>query len=75
MPRKTVARNHTFRVPMTAGPVPRAGECEVGKFWALLFLLVPLLGTGLFLVALDADNRPLLNHWFPRDVSAYGPVT
>ncbi len=46
----------------------------MGKFWALLFLSVPVLGTALFLFALDADNRPLLNHWFPQDVSAYGHV-
>lgn len=46
----------------------------MGKFWAFLFLLIPLLGTALFLFALDADNRPLVNHWFPRDVSQYGHV-
>ena len=46
----------------------------MGKFWSILFLLVPILGTGLFLVAADANNWPLVNYWFPPDVSEYGHV-
>ncbi len=46
----------------------------MGKFWGFLFLLVPVLGAGLFVVAADADNWPLYNHWFPEDVSEYGYV-
>jgi len=38
----------------------------VGKFWSLLFLLVPILGVGLFVWA------PFNNHWLPRDVSTHG---
>jgi cytochrome c oxidase subunit 2 len=38
----------------------------VGKFWSLLFLLVPVLGVGLFVVA------PSIEHWLPIDVSADG---
>jgi cytochrome c oxidase subunit 2 len=46
----------------------------VGKFWVLLFLLVPLLGAGLFIVAADADSWPLYGYWFPEDVSQYGHI-
>lgn len=46
----------------------------MGKFWSILFFLVPVLGTALFVVAADANHRPILNHWFPQDVSAYGYV-
>lgn len=38
----------------------------MGKFWSLLFLLVPILGVGLFVWA------PFNNHWLPRDVSTHG---
>ena len=38
----------------------------MGKFWSLLFFLVPVLGVGLFLWA------PFNNHWLPRDVSSHG---
>lgn len=38
------------------------------RFWALLFLLVPVLGVATFLVA------PYYQHWFPRDVSEHGRV-
>ena len=46
----------------------------MGKFWSLLILLVPILGVGLFLVAMDDQDSPLLNHWFPPDVSEYGHI-
>lgn len=38
----------------------------MGRFWGLLFLLVPVLGVGLFAWA------PFNNHWLPRDVSSHG---
>jgi len=40
----------------------------VNRFWAVLFLLVPVLGVATFVVA------PYYQHWFPRDVSAHGRV-
>ncbi len=46
----------------------------MARYWALLFLLVPILGTALFVVAADEMSWPLLNHWFPIDVSEYGYV-
>ena len=46
----------------------------MARYWSLLFLLVPVLGTALFVVAYDQHSRPLINHWFPKDVSEYGHV-
>lgn len=46
----------------------------MGKYWSLLFLLVPILGAGMFVVAADDQNWPVLNHWFPQDVSEYGHI-
>jgi len=41
----------------------------VGKFWALMFLLVPIFGVGLFVWAyVQPENRI----WLPRDVSEHG---
>jgi len=38
----------------------------VGKFWALVFLLVPVLGVACFAIS------PIYNHWLPVDVSDHG---
>lgn len=38
----------------------------MGRFWGFLFLLVPLLGVGIFVWA------PYNNHWLPKDVSSHG---
>lgn len=38
----------------------------MGRFWSLLFLLVPILGVATFAFA------PAYNHWLPRDVSQHG---
>jgi len=46
----------------------------VAKYWSWLFFLVPVLGAGLFWVSADSQSRPLLQHWFPRDVSEYGHI-
>jgi len=43
----------------------------VGKFWSLVFFLVPTLGVALFVVSADAN---MLDHWFPADVSEHGHV-
>jgi len=39
----------------------------VGKFWAFVFLLIPVLGVAVFVAAADDAN-----YWFPIDVSEYG---
>ncbi len=44
----------------------------MGRFWSLLFLLVPILGVGLFVVAALPNSAPLYGHWFPEDVSRDG---
>ncbi len=46
----------------------------MGRFWSLLFLMVPVLGVGLFVVAALPDSAPLENYWFPEDVSEHGYV-
>ncbi|MEX0678997.1 MAG: cytochrome c oxidase subunit II [Pirellulales bacterium] len=38
----------------------------MGKFWSVLFLMVPVLGVASFAVA------PLYRHWLPLDVSEHG---
>lgn len=38
----------------------------MGKLWSLLFLLVPVLGIGLFVWA------PFNNYWLPKDISKHG---
>ena len=38
------------------------------RFWAILFLLVPIFGVATFVVA------PYYNHWFPQDISEHGRV-
>jgi cytochrome c oxidase subunit 2 len=40
----------------------------VNRFWALVFLTVPIFGVATFVVA------PYYHHWFPRDVSEHGRV-
>lgn len=38
----------------------------MGKFWSLVFLLVPILGVASFAVA------PVYQHWLPHDISEHG---
>jgi cytochrome c oxidase subunit II len=45
----------------------------VGRFWSLLFLLVPILGVAVFLVA-ATDTWPLHNHWLPENINDHGRV-
>ena len=40
----------------------------MNRFWAILFLSVPLLGVLTFVVA------PYYNIWFPKDISEHGHV-
>jgi len=46
----------------------------VGRFWSLLFLLVPISGVAVFVCAIMTDTAPLYNHWFPEDISEHGYV-
>jgi len=41
----------------------------VGKFWSLLFLLVPILGVGIFVWAIMTPENRI---WLPSDVSEHG---
>ncbi len=40
----------------------------MGRFWSLLFLLVPILGVATFVIG------PMFNIWLPRDISEHGRV-
>ena len=42
------------------------GRRDVGKFWATLFLLVPVLGVACFIAG------PIYDIWLPRDISQHG---
>ena len=44
----------------------------MGRFWSILFLLVPILGVGVFACAMMTDSWPLYNHWLPVDISSDG---
>lgn len=41
---------------------------SMGRFWSLLFLLVPVLGTALFLIGIFARSGPLAL-WFPENIN------
>lgn len=45
----------------------------MGRFWSLLFLSVPILGTLAFVVAI-AGVGPFRDHWLPENVNDYGGV-
>ena len=47
------------------------GNRAVGRFWSILFLMVPVIGVGLFVVPM-ADMWPMQNHWLPEDISEHG---
>ena len=44
----------------------------MGRFWSLLFLLVPVVGVGVFVCAIAGIG--FQNHWFPEDVSQHGHI-
>ncbi|MCA9167973.1 MAG: cytochrome c oxidase subunit II, partial [Planctomycetales bacterium] len=46
----------------------------MGRFWSLLFLLVPILGVAVFVLAINAQSGPFYAHWFPEDISEHGYV-
>ncbi len=46
----------------------------MGRFWSLLFLLVPILGVLVFVFAASPDSRPILDHWLPENINKYGYV-
>lgn len=45
----------------------------MGRFWSLLFLSVPIVGTGIFVWS-AFGWYPLAGHWLPENVNAYGGV-
>jgi cytochrome c oxidase subunit II len=45
----------------------------VGRFWSLLFLMVPIFGVGIFVWAM-AGWWPMHGHWLPENVNAHGGV-
>jgi len=45
----------------------------VGRFWSLLFLMVPVLGVGIFVWAI-AGWWPIQNHWLPDNINDHGHV-
>jgi cytochrome c oxidase subunit 2 len=45
----------------------------VGRFWSILFLLVPVLGVGSFVWAM-AGWWPMAGHWLPENINPHGAV-
>jgi len=45
----------------------------VGRFWSLLFLMVPIFGVGVFVWAM-AGWWPMRGHWLPENINAHGGV-
>lgn len=45
----------------------------MGRFWSFLFLLVPVLGVGVFAWAM-ADGPGMRNHWLPENINEHGLV-
>ncbi|MCO6457495.1 MAG: cytochrome c oxidase subunit II [Pirellulaceae bacterium] len=45
----------------------------MGRLWSLLFLLVPVLGTLVFVLAM-ADIGPLYKHWLPLNANSHGGI-
>jgi cytochrome c oxidase subunit II len=45
----------------------------VGRFWSILFLMVPVLGVAIFVWPM-ADLWPLEGHWLPENVNDHGVV-
>jgi cytochrome c oxidase subunit 2 len=45
----------------------------VGRFWSILFLLVPVLGVGVFAWAM-LDLWPMQGHWLPANINDHGAV-
>lgn len=45
----------------------------MGRFWSLLFLMVPVLGVAVFVFAV-VPGGIFDNHWLPEDISQHGKV-
>jgi cytochrome c oxidase subunit 2 len=45
----------------------------VGRFWSLLFLLVPIVGVGVFVWAMNGW-WPMEGHWLPQNINEAGGV-
>ena len=45
----------------------------MGRFWSLLFLMVPVFGVGIFVWAM-AGWWPMRGHWLPENINAHGGV-
>jgi cytochrome c oxidase subunit 2 len=45
----------------------------VGRFWSLLFLMVPIVGVGIFAWAM-VDLPPMKGHWLPDNINEHGKV-
>ena len=45
----------------------------MGRLWSVLFLLVPIVGVGVFVCAI-ADVGYFRGHWFPEDISEHGYI-
>ena len=45
----------------------------MGRFWSLVFLMVPVLGIGIFVWAM-ADLWPMQGHWLPSNINDHGKV-
>src|SRR3954449_12785512 len=45
----------------------------VGRFWSLLFLMVPILGVGVFVWAINGWWG-MAGHWLPQNINASGGV-
>lgn len=45
----------------------------MGRFWSLIFLLVPILGVGCFAWAM-VDGPGMVGHWLPENVNEHGHV-
>lgn len=45
----------------------------MGRFWSLLFLMVPVFGVGIFVWAI-ADWWPMQKHWLPVNINDHGHV-
>lgn len=46
----------------------------MGRFWSLLFLMVPILGVAVIVCGMMTDSWPFYNHWLPENVNDDGGV-
>ena len=46
----------------------------MGRFWSIMFLLVPILGVGSIVCAMMTDSWPLYDHWLPVNINEHGAI-